>query len=383
MSKQDFKALLEKYLEGQATAEELKKLVNYYESFQQKNTWTEALGDEEVTKQSVFDNILKELQDSDKQDKKVIPLYKRPVFKYVAAAALILLSISFFFKNKVSQVATQQVAEIKSPDVETGTDKAVLTLEDGSLIALQKGESFQGKNTNSNGEEIIYKNGELEKESIQYNYLTIPRGGQFSIQLSDGTQIWLNSASQLKYPVKFIKGESRQVELVYGEAYFDVSPSSEHGGSKFTVLSDTQKVEVIGTEFNIKAYGDESTVSTTLVKGKVAVNLGSDNKFLKPGQQLYHDKITQASLIKEVDVYNETSWKEGVFTFDDKSLKEMMKVVSRWYDVDVIIENKAIEDKGFVGVLRKNQELEEILISIKNFKIIKDYEILNGKIILH
>ncbi len=172
------------------------------------------------------------------------------------------------------------------------------------------------------------------------------------------------------------------MELVYGEAYFAVSPSSAHKGAKFMVFNDSQEIEVIGTEFNVKAYKDESNVYTTLVEGKVAISIDDRKQHLVPGQQLYLDKTSKTLLIKAVDVYNETAWKDGVFSFENKTLKEMMEVLSRWYDVEVIIENKSIENEEFVGVLRKNQNLKEILTNIKNFGIIKNFEIHDKKVVL-
>ena len=383
VDKQDFQALIEKYLDGKTTLEELKLLVNYYESYQHEHAWVEALGNEDAVRNRMLINILEELENSEKTVK-VIPIYKKPLFKYAVAASLIaFVSLTFFFKNEDTNEAEIKVVDtIIKPVIEIGTDKATLTLGDGSQIALEKGTSFQRQNTTSNGEEIVYESGKSKSDIIEYNYLTIPRGGQFSIKLSDGTQVWLNSESKLKYPVKFVEGKLRKVELVYGEAYFAVSPSSAHKGAKFMVFNDSQEIEVIGTEFNVKAYKDESNVYTTLVEGKVAISIDDRKQHLVPGQQLYLDKTSKTLLIKSVDVYNETAWKDGVFSFENKTLKEMMEVLSRWYDVEVIIENKSIENEEFVGVLRKNQNLKEILTNIKNFGIIKNFEIHDKKVVL-
>ena len=383
VDKQDFQALIEKYLDGKTTLEELKLLVNYYESYQHEHAWVEALGNEDAVRNRMLINILEELENSEKTVK-VIPIYKKPLFKYAVAASLIaFVSLTFFFKNEDTNETEIKVVEtIIKPVIEIGTDKATLTLGDGSQIALEKGTSFQRQNTTSNGEEIVYESGKSKSDIIEYNYLTIPRGGQFSIKLSDGTQVWLNSESKLKYPVKFVEGKLRKVELVYGEAYFAVSPSSAHKGAKFMVFNDSQEIEVIGTEFNVKAYKDESNVYTTLVEGKVAISIEDRKQHLVPGQQLYLDKTSKTLLIKSVDVYNETAWKDGVFSFENKTLKEMMEVLSRWYDVEVIIENKSIENEEFVGVLRKNQNLKEILTNIKNFGIIKNFEIHDKKVVL-
>ncbi|MEY2867773.1 MAG: hypothetical protein RIR01_173 [Bacteroidota bacterium] len=148
------------------------------------------------------------------------------------------------------------------------------------------------------------------------------------------------------------------------------------------MLSNKQQVDVIGTEFNIKAYKDEENNYTTLVEGKVDVNIENRKQRLVPNQQLNLNIKTSSSFVKNVDVYNEISWKEGVFSFENITLRDMMKVLSRWYDFNVTFKNKAIENEIFDGVLRKNQSLDEILRSIKNFKIIKNYEIKNKEVIL-
>ncbi|MDC1324467.1 DUF4974 domain-containing protein, partial [Flavobacteriaceae bacterium] len=214
------------------------------------------------------------------------------------------------------------------------------------------------------------------------NFLTIPRGGQFFLKLSDGTQVWLNSESQLKYPVSFRDGETRVVELVYGEAYFDVSPSNEHKGAKFKVLNQAQEIEVLGTEFNVKAYKDETNIFTTLIEGKVSISTETTNQILKPKQQASFNISSKTMAIATVDVYSHTSWKEGVFSFRRTSLEQIMKVLSRWYDMDVEFMNPELKKEGFNGVLGKDQNIEDILKIIQSYGIIENYEIINKKIIL-
>jgi ferric-dicitrate binding protein FerR (iron transport regulator) len=319
---------------------------------------------------------------SNKRKLKVVtPFFRESWFKYAAAASIALLfSVSYLLMNKGTQ---ENKTVILAPAIEIGTDKATLTLEDGSKVTLEKGESYQANNINSNGEQIIYDAVKNTAESkIAYNYLTIPRGGQFFAKLSDGTKVWLNSESQLKYPVAFVEGKTRQVELLYGEAYFEVSPSTAHNGATFKVFNKAQEIEVLGTEFNIKAYKDENNIYTTLVEGKVTVKYESKTQDLIPNQQSNYNLKNNTFSIAVVDTFNETSWKEGVFSFDGKSLKEIMTVLSRWYDVEVEFQNKAIESEEFIGVLGKNQNLENILLSIKNFGVIKDYQIKNRKVIL-
>ncbi len=299
----------------------------------------------------------------------------------IAASMVVLISITFIF-NKINedQDFDSQEPIIVNNNIEIGTDKATLTLEDGSEVALEKGMAYQSAHLTSNGEEIVYD--KATSKGIIYNTLTIPRGGQFYIALSDGTKVWLNSESQLKYPVAFNEGVTRQIELVYGEAYFDVSPSRDHKGAKFRVFHQSQEVEVLGTEFNIKAYKDEAYIYTTLVEGKVAVRMSGASRTLVPDQQLYLNIETNSIAVSKVDVYNEISWKDGVFSFKNMSLKDIMKVLSRWYDMEVTIENDVQKEEKFIGAFNKGNSIEDILMAIKGTNFINDYEIHDKRLIV-
>lgn len=302
----------------------------------------------------------------------------------VAAAASIVMLIAagvWFIRTYTTGLRGESTVIVNN-QIKTGTDKATLTLEDGSRIVLEKGRSYHTKKATSNGEQIIYQASDENSEEIVYNYLTIPRGGQFFIKLADGTQVWLNSDSRLKYPVRFTGGESREVELIYGEAYFDVSPAVNHGGAGFRVIHKMQEIEVLGTQFNVTAYTDENKVYTTLVEGKVAVQAGALNEVLEPGEQAALSSIAGAIDVASVDVFNETSWKEGVFSFEGKSLKDIMKVLSRWYDMEVVFDNKALEDVRFIGILGREQKIEEILSTIRETGFINGYSINEKKVIL-
>ena len=169
---------------------------------------------------------------------------------------------------------------------------------------------------------------------------------------------------------------------MYGEAYFEVSPSTRHNGTNFKVLNSAQEVEVLGTKFNIKANIDETHIYTTLVEGKVAINTTTVKQILAPNEQSVLDVINHNIDIAEVDVKGVIAWINGDFVFQNEPLLEIMKVLSRWYDVDVEFQNKSLEDIEFVGELSKYQNLEDILLLIKNTKDINDYEIKNKKILL-
>ena len=302
-------------------------------------------------------------------------LYRRKPSKLyykIAAAALLLILISLpFVTNKNNQKFPPSTNEITKPSqtpILIGTDKAVLTLEDGSEIALEKDANFQNNYANSNGKELVYTSSSKNNNtsSIAYNTLSIPRGGQFYIVLSDGTKVWLNSETKLKYPVTFSLTTTRKVELVYGEAYFEVSPSTMNQGQGFTVITQGQEVEVLGTQFNIKAYQDDNYIATTLVEGKVRIVGEQTSIQLQPGMQSKQDINSSKIQSLHVDIYNEISWKEGFFSFKNKPLKDIVKQLSRWYNIDIEIHNEKAAELEFNGVFNKHQKLENILNIIEN-----------------
>ncbi|GAA3622279.1 FecR family protein [Flavivirga jejuensis] len=308
--------------------------------------------------------------------------FRQKPFNYftIAASIVILLGITFLLnKNNELQIDTITIAE---KNIEIGTDKAILTLEDASEVRLEKGQAYQSNNATSNGEKIIYLpieqagHTEIGIKEIAYNIITVPRGGQFKIELSDGTKISLNSETQLKYPVAFNDGKTRQVELVYGEAYFDVSSSTNHKGAKFKVFNQSQEIEVLGTEFNIKAYKDETNIYTTLVEGKVAISTIDKNQILIPNQQSNLNLETNnINITTNINTYKEVSWKDGKYSFRKKTLKDIMKTLSRWYDMEVRFENKEVEDKTYMGSFNRNSPIEDVLLSFKRSNLLNGYHI--------
>ena len=306
---------------------------------------------------------------------------KTLAYKFTAAASIVLfISFLIYFNN--DRVKTTDLPVVENNTIEVGTNKATLTLQDGTEILLQKGKEYKNNNLDSNGEKIVYNPSSKKNTEVVYNYLTIPRGGLYHIVLSDGTEVWLNSETKLKYPTAFVDGAERSVELIYGEAYFEVSPSTAHKGAKFKVVSALQEVQVLGTQFNIKAYKDENFIYTTLVEGKVAMIHGNQKDALLPEQQFILNTTNSDFKIEKVDVYSEIAWKKGLFSFKNKSLKDIMVVLARWYDVDFVFADKKLEDIQFKGVLSKNQNIEDILTLIKNTNFIDAYEINNNTITL-
>ncbi|MDO5970261.1 DUF4974 domain-containing protein [Flavivirga aquimarina] len=301
--------------------------------------------------------------DTEKSASKVVPFYRTKFIKY-AAAILIFATSGYFFLNKNNLSDDQN--KNNSVSIKPGTNKATLTLANGAKVVLDNEAVYQDEEIIGDGTEIVYKTGKNKTEIVEYNYLTIPRGGQYHAILSDGTEVWLNSDSQLKYPVSFVGGKVREVELVYGEAYFEVSKSNEHNGDAFALKTEKQNITVLGTAFNIKAYRDETEVFTTLVEGSISISNKNHKKLLSPGQQSKLSHSTGDFDIYPIEVEEEISWRNGLFSFNNKPLKDIMKVLSRWYDVDIIITNNEMKNIEFTGVLNKQQSILKILETIQN-----------------
>lgn len=332
----------------------------------------------------LFDGVEEEIMSSVANGSRVAKVFNiRKYLKYAAALIIVGAMTTFFVSRKSAPSESIKITSTTVKNViHPGGSKAILTLENGIEVELKEDSQYLANGVKSSGSKIVYnRDRQNEEVEVQYNYLTIPRGGYFFVQLSDGTKVWLNSESQLKYPKNFASGSTREVELIYGEAYFDVSPSGEHNGSAFLVNNATQNVEVLGTEFNVKAYKDENHVLTTLVEGLVVVNADEKRHSLKPNQQAKVNTETKDVEIEYVDVNSEISWKDGVFSFKGKTLKEIMLTISRWYDVDVIFEDKNLETIKFKGVINKDKDIEEILLLMKS-STINNYEIDGNTIIL-
>ncbi|MCK7591274.1 FecR family protein [Subsaxibacter sp. CAU 1640] len=300
----------------------------------------------------------------------ISPFYK------IAAVVVLLISLSYITFNGHTN---DSLLDQKQFNITVGTDKAILTLENGINVVLEKGKSYQSGIVQGNGERLEYSKTKGNYKTA-FNYLTIPRGGQYQIILSDSTIVWLNADTKLKYPVNFVEGEPRNVELVYGEAYFEVSPSTKHQGSVFKVVTKMQEVEVIGTEFNIMAYNDEEHIYTTLVEGHVNVVVDNKKQQLRPGEQSILSTNSKDITKKQVNVDYDIAWIRGYFNFKEKPLKDIMKVLSRWYDVDISFAAHDLEKIKFSGLLNRKQNIEDILNGIKSTKFINAYEIKNKTI---
>jgi transmembrane sensor len=183
-----------------------------------------------------------------------------------------------------------------------------------------------------NNGQVAYKVIGGKQSDVLFNTLTTPRGGQFRLALPDGSEVWLNAASSIKYPTAFT-GKDRKVEIT-GEAYFEIA----HDASKpFKVRVNGMEVNVLGTHFNINAYHDEAFVNTTLLQGKVSLTKAGAVALLRPGQQARVDNTRSISVLNNVDVDQVVAWKNGYFSFEKADLQTVMRQIARWYDVDIIM----------------------------------------------
>ncbi|MGV3509199.1 MAG: FecR family protein [Sphingobacteriaceae bacterium] len=289
-----------------------------------------------------------------------------------ATIALAVLSAGLLFLTNDPRENLEQNTTSHKLDIAPGSDKAILTLADGSRIVL--GDSIKGEITKQGNSLVINTNnvvsyntknpGLNSNATPAYNTITTPRGGQYKIILPDNTVVWLNAASSLRFPTAFT-GNERKVELT-GEAYFEVAKNK---AMPFKVNAGNSQIEVLGTHFNVMAYTDEHSTNTTLIEGSVKVIKDNSEALLVPGQQAkVADKINVAS----ADVNEAIAWKNGLFQFKEAELKTILRQISRWYDVEIEYEGKLPKEKFRAEVSREanlSQVLKILEISGVNFTI--------------
>jgi len=289
---------------------------------------------------------------------------RRISFTRIAAAAAVLLMLGIGGYFLLAPPAEKQVTVKRyKGDVQPGGNKAMLTLSDGSTISLE--DAQQGSLAQQGGSQVIKSaDGELaynksgqQGEEIQYNTLTTPFGGQYRITLPDGTSVWLNAGSSLRYPTAFT-GKERKVELK-GEGYFDVAKNATM--PFFVKLANGVEVRVLGTQFNVNAYSDEKNIATTLVEGAVLIKNNEIANVLQPGQQSLAGQYDNTlKLVKNADVATVTAWKDGVFKFNDANIETVMKQLSRWYDIEIVFEGNPVKEY-FNGTIPRNVPVSKVL----------------------
>ena len=280
-----------------------------------------------------------------------------------AAAILLPLAVVFYFYIRPGRGVLPAEPRLEARvELPAGESKAILQLADGKVVELTPESSrhiARGDRVTIKQDSGIIKykvDGSTMRQKERFNTITVPRGAEFSLELSDGTRVWLNAESRLRFPEEFV-GRHRKVYLE-GEAYFDVSCDPE---KRFEVQTESAEIRVYGTEFNILAYKDEREITTTLVKGSVGIKVkGTKERVrLEPGEQacLVGNKITK----REVDTEIYTAWAEGKWIIEGERLENIMKQLARWYDVKVFYQNPRVKDLVFTGDLEKYNNCEVIL----------------------
>lgn len=373
--KKDFLKLVQKYLNGNASPEELNAIENYYSHFSNDPDITDNLNEEKISELKI--NLRQKIDAKIiRAERRVVPLYKRRSIQ-VAASILLFLTIGLFFINKSKKEPEKFQAE--NYDLTPGGNKATLTLADGSKIDLA--DKKNGTLKAQPGSQVIKQNEQLTYRTttgrtvtaITYNTLTTPRGGQYKVTLADGTKVWLNAASSLKYPTAFT-GAERVVELS-GEAYFEVVHNSKQ---PFKVKTAGQIVQDIGTQFNVNSYPDEEAAATTLVEGSVKIYNGGRQTLIAPGQQ-YVQKNGISEVKNDIDIDEVTAWKNGMFQFNNADIKTIMRQISRWYNVDVEYSGQ-VPGYTYHGRISRNSNASAVLKILELSGI--DFTIERGKIIV-
>jgi ferric-dicitrate binding protein FerR (iron transport regulator) len=284
-----------------------------------------------------------------------------------AAAILVMIGAAgyLWFRNNGRRIEGELVSPTSAMAIKAASNGAVLTLADGSNIVLDTlGNRLVAA---QNGAKVLLKNGQLVYDptetsavGVVYNTITTAKGRQFNIVLPDGTRVYLNAASSVRYPTAFT-GKERRVE-VSGEAYFEVAKNVD---LPFRVSIDRgAEVEVLGTSFNLNAYQDESSIDATLVDGSIRVVKDEEKTVLKPGEQA---RIAEnIRVIKNVDVGKAVAWKNGIFNFEGVGLREMMRQLERWYDIEVTY-GENVKDVKFFGKISRKVDLATVLEALKGF----------------
>jgi transmembrane sensor len=364
MTKDDFLKLYEKNLSGDCTPEEKKMLEEYDDGFSLEEVpWDQALlGPKEEIAEAMYVPIQAGMK---VQGQARIRRMFRTRVRVAAAAVLLPLILGGVYLWSVRGSGTNNTlaGSLKDRfknDVRPGGDKAILTLANGSSIVLDSsGKGLLARQGNasvvktSNGQ-LSYVVDHAVEAPVSYNTISTPRGGQYEVVLPDGSKVWLNAASSLRFPTVFT-GRERRVELT-GEGYFEIAKDASR---PFKVGVMSTEVEVLGTEFNIMAYGDEPSANTTLVSGSVKLKKADQAWTLRPGQQARLKTDGSVDLDEAADVDGATAWKNGRFEFNG-NIKGIMRQIARWYDVEVKYEGN-VSDKAFGGAIFRTANVSEIL----------------------
>lgn len=379
MTKDRLRTLYHRYLMGTLTIEEKREWKLALSSPNLKHFLEEIVeeGWDEISKEEI---VLMDQTSSDKIFDRVVAMPQKKIRKNIlwkpivaAASIFIVAALSLYlYTNSTQNRPVRPVSH--ASHIKPGDNKAYLTLANGKKIVLSdaKNGTLVAQNgiqiTKTTDGQLVYTvTGNNNSTSSDYNTIETPKGGQYQVRLPDGTNVWLNAASSLRYPSAF-KGSERKVELS-GEAYFEVAKNKK---MPFRVISNTQTVEVLGTHFNVNSYLDEADTKTTLLEGSVRVkrNNSTTAVVIRPGQQAsvkqnVNDKINVA----EADMEEVMAWKNNYFRFNNENIESVMRKISRWYNVDVEYKG-AISDEEFNGTISRSKNIVQVLEMLEGTKSI-------------
>lgn len=318
--------------------------------------------------QNTLENVLSAAPADEIRRKESPVRLHRSIWRYVAAASVVLIIAGagiYWLSAEHVRDAGGVTPPVATHDVLPGGNKATLTLANGTTIVLDSAHhehfSSQGAAAGINiANGLVSYNplrtGGRKNGTPQYNMLTTPKGGQYQLELADGTKVWLNAASSIRYPTSFEGVAMRDVE-VSGEAYFEIAPRPSQ---PFRVQVGSMQVDVLGTRFNIEAYADQPTIKTTLLEGGVRVSKGHDSQVLNPGEQSQLSQDGELKLVRDVNVEGAVAWKNGFFSFDQADLRTVMLKIARWYNVNVVYQGDIVPQR-FGGEIQENLTLSQVL----------------------
>jgi transmembrane sensor len=302
---------------------------------------------------------------------RVVTLWQNRVIAAVFISICIIISGFFVFnRNRGKNIAAiQRKSSIKTikiikNDVTPGTSKAMLTLADGSTIVLDDAKNGtlaqQGRTKvfKMDGK-LVYNGPASGANEVLFNTIATPRGGEYQVMLPDGSQVWLNAASSLRFPTSFA-GQERRVEIT-GEAYFEVA---KNAAMPFIVTVNNSEIRVLGTHFNVMAYGEEAILKTTLLEGAVRFTSGNSQTFLKPGQQSQLVLNGGLKVVNNVNLDEAVAWKNGMFHFEKTGIEMMMRQLSRWYNIEVVYMD-GVTDEKFIADIPRNTNLSDALKALE------------------
>lgn len=359
MTSKQFKKLYERCVSGKSTPEEQKLFEDYKDRFDLSDIpWTNEMGDHEAKGEELFNELNRRISESESKKSKIW-------YWSAAASVLIILLAGLLADKKLNKTKIDKVAIVHSK-IQPGGNKAILITSDGkqtfledskdSLISVQS----QMRVLRDKSNRLIYQKDKSigPEQKIEFNTLVTPRGGQYELVLSDGTKVWMNADSRLKYPVSFA-GKERVVELS-GEAYFEVAKMSH---MPFRVVSDKKTIEVLGTHFNVSAYSDEP-YRTTLLEGSVRLNYGAGPPtLLAPGEQATLN-ARQVFSVTRVSAIDAIAWKNGIFLFKNEPIRNVMKQISRWYDIEYDFQGD-VDKKRLGGTVSRYADFKDLLKTIE------------------